>query len=56
MRNATALATIWSLHKQEYPPRRVQREHTCTPQLITASAMGPVVFGMLETFEALEYG
>ena len=56
VRAATAVASVWSLHRKEYPPRHAPRQNTCAPQLVTAAAMGPIVSGILETFQAAEYG
>ena len=49
---------LWSLGSNEYPPQRraAQPAATRRPRLINAAAIGPVMFGMLRTFEGDEYG
>ena len=58
VRFATTCETVWSPHRNEYPPkRRGARVPTASrPRLVNAAAIGPVMWGILQTFEGDEYG
>ena len=50
VRPHTLLATVWSMHRSEYPPRstaRVTRMHVRKPRLINAARLGPVTDAFL---------
>ena len=45
VRPGTVLATVWSLHQREFPPRRTEkaiRTDIRRPRLISAARLGPV--------------
>ena len=53
LRAHTVLATVWSLHTSEHPPRstaRAQRREIRCPRLTSAARLGPVLVGLLNTF------
>ena len=58
VRFATTCETVWSLHRNEYPPKRrvAQPATTRRPRLVNAAAIGPVMWGILQTFEGDEFG
>ena len=50
----TLLATVWSMHRSEYPPRstgRITRMHVRKPRLINAARLGPVTDAFLRSLQ-----
>ena len=54
VRPHTLLATVWSMHRSEYPPRstdRITRIHVRKPRLVNAARLGPVTDAFLRSLQ-----
>ena len=54
VRPHTILATVWSMHRSEYPPRstaRITRLHVRKPRLVNAARLGPVTDAFLRSLQ-----